>query len=114
MHWTRRWARGFNQSELIAQAFAQTLSLPTAHLLKRDSGPPQTSVTLSRRPANVRNKVAPLRLDLTGWVVLLIDDVKTTGSTLTECVKALSTRGAAHVDVIVAAVAERHRGQPHT
>jgi ComF family protein len=107
MHWLRRWKRGFNQSQLIAQALAHDRGWPIAPLLRRTRyTPPQTSIPHGQRAANVRNCFAACPIDLTGWEVWLIDDVKTTGSTLTVCTNLLRRAGAVRVNIAVAAVAD--------
>jgi ComF family protein len=107
MHWSRRWRRGYNQAELMAGKLAEQLDIPMAHLLsRRTPTPPQTAVARDKRRANVRGCFSPKSIDLDGWRVLLVDDVKTSGSTLGECIKVLSSMGARDVDVLVAAVAD--------
>ena len=110
MHWRRRWWRGYNQAWLMAEALGRAWGLPVAHLLRRTRYTrPQISVPLSQRRANVRGVFAAHPVDLTGWDVWLVDDVKTTGSTMTACARALRRRGAAHVQALAAAVADpRH------
>ncbi|MEM7624628.1 MAG: ComF family protein [Planctomycetota bacterium] len=107
MPWLRRWGRGFNQAKLIAEALARARGLPSIELLRRTRHTaPQTAVAPSQRPANVRGSLAVRGIDLTGYEVWLIDDVKTTGSTLTACTRLLKKAGARSVHAAVAAVAD--------
>jgi ComF family protein len=107
MHWLHRWRRGYNQAALIAKALARELDLPVADLLRRpERRPPQTRVPVSQRPANVRDAFALRPIDLTGWRVWLVDDVKTTGSTLNACARLLRQAGAQDIRVAVATVAD--------
>lgn len=107
MHWLRRWRRGFNQSALMAQAVAEVRGWPVADVLRRTRHtPPQTAVAPSQRPANIRGSFTADPVDLTGYEVILIDDVKTTGATLGACAKLLHSLGAASVHCAVAAVAD--------
>ncbi|XAL99388.1 ComF family protein [Phycisphaeraceae bacterium D3-23] len=107
MHWARRWRRGFNQAHLIAEALAKANGWRCMNLLKRTRlTHPQTAVVHSNRHANVQGSVAIAPIDLTGWQVLLVDDVKTTGATAAECTKLLKRHGARSIHLAVAAVAD--------
>ncbi len=107
MHWLRRWRRGFNQAHLIAAAVADQKQWLLAPVLRRiQYTPPQTAVAPSQRVANIRGSFAADRIDLSGWAVILIDDVKTTGATLSACTRLLKQAGACCVTVAVAAVAD--------
>ncbi len=103
----RRWWRGYNQSTLIALAMGQRLERPVVELLyRRRYTPPQSLMAPSERLRSVSGSVGMKRVDLTGWWVWLVDDVKTTGSTLTACVHALREGGPKGVSVAVGAVAD--------
>jgi ComF family protein len=107
LHWRRRWQRGYNQSETLARILADKLHLPSRpHLLRRIRNTPhQVQQSATARQDNVRGAfVARRRPELIGTIVLLVDDVLTTGSTVNEAAKALRTAGAAKVFVAVAAV----------
>ena len=107
MHWTRRLYRGYNQAELIASSLARQLGWARASLLRRVRyTQPQISVPPSQRPANIRRSIAMADLSLEGWDVWLVDDVKTTGSTLSACARLLRRAGAKKVYIAVAAVAD--------
>ena len=108
MPWIRRWRRGFSQARLMAAAFAARTGLRHAPILRRKGWqPPQTSMVLrSQRRDNVKDAFRIEAVDLTGYHVWLVDDVKNTGSSLTPCVKLLKQAGAASVNVAVAAVAD--------
>jgi ComF family protein len=112
MHWRRRCGRGYNQALLLARALAAQHRWPCASLLRRVRlTVPQTQVQPDRRRHNVRGSFAPRDIDLTGWHVWLVDDVKTTGATLTQCARLLRRMNARSVNVAVIAVAEpRHIG----
>lgn len=94
--------RGYNQSLHLAQAFAKiTRGATIADVLERtrDTGT-QTHLDAEERRKNVHGafvakpgfKADPLKR------YVLVDDVFTTGSTLSECALALRRRGAIHVD----------------
>jgi len=107
MHWMRRWKRGYNQASLMARAIAHCRDWPLASILHRTRyTPQQTTVAPSSRPENVSGSFAIARVDLAGWHIWLVDDVKTTGSTANACCRLLLNAGAASVGLAVAAVAD--------
>ena len=107
MHWMRRLQRGYNQADLLATSISRIRQWPVAPLLRRTrQTTPQTRVAPSQRKGNIKNAFQAYRVDLSGWDVILVDDVKTTGSTLTACTRLLHKRGARFVTVAVAAVAD--------
>lgn len=110
MHWVRRMSRGFDQATLMAQQVARRRNLVYLPLLKRVRHTcPQTLIPPSKRPQNVRQTMAlRRRIDLAGATVILVDDVKTTGSTLREACRHLRHAGARDIVVLVAAVADPH------
>src|SRR5690606_22969091 len=106
MHWRRRWRRGFNQAQIIADAAARELDWPVAPLLRRTRPTmPQSLVDTARRRQNVAGSIAPQFVDLQRREVWLIDDVKTTGATLNLCAHLLRQMNAGAVRVAVIAVA---------
>lgn len=107
MHWARRWRRGFNQAQLAASAIARQRGWPHLSLLRRTRYTrPQTAIEPSRRERNVADSFALTGVDLAGWDVWLVDDVKTSGSTLGGCARLLRGAGARCVNVAVLAVAD--------
>lgn len=107
MHLFRRLRRGYNQSELMAKALAAANGWVFAPALRRTRySPPQTTATLSRRRENVRDTFAPTGFDLSEREVWLVDDVKTTGATLSACCQLLREAGAERINVAVAVVAD--------
>jgi len=102
LHYRRRRTRGFNQ----AADLAQQLRLPVLRALRR-SKPTATQASLpaARRHQNVRDVFIPTRgaRAVRGAVVVLVDDVCTTGATLEACARVLKEAGAAEVRAITAA-----------
>lgn len=91
--------RGYNQSELIAVKMAEILNLQYADLLvKTENTKPQKERTARERRVNLFGSFDVVDKDIVkGKTILLIDDVKTTGSTLNECSKMLKVYGAESV-----------------
>ena len=95
----RRRDRGFDQAELLARDVAKRLRRPARRLLRRPKGSPQTGAdAITRRLARPRFTVRVV----TGSV-LLVDDVTTTGATLSAAALALKRAGASRVIALVAA-----------
>ncbi|WP_208029215.1 ComF family protein [Rhabdothermincola sediminis] len=87
---SRRRDRGFDQARLLAEEVAQALRRPCRRLLDRLPGPPQTGKGVLERiggPSFTARSVVGLR-------VLVVDDVMTTGSTLSRAAAALRREGA--------------------
>jgi ComF family protein len=107
LHPLRRYTRGFNQ----AQELASHLALPMVRALRRARRtPPQADLPEARRHANVRGAFRMRRrADVHGLVVVLVDDVSTTGATLDACAAALLEGGAAEVRGLTAAKAVSRR-----
>lgn len=106
LHRNRLRERGFNQSELLAREVAERMALPlTADLLIRcQVTQAQSGLALEDRKRNVRGAFVASR-QINGSTVLLVDDVISTGSTASECARALRQVGAARVVVLTAAIA---------
>jgi ComF family protein len=108
LHPWRRLERGFNQSADLARA----LDVPVVHALWRTRRTlPQTGLSRANRRRNVRGAFAVSPLpgrrardrQIAGQVVLLVDDVRTTGATLEACARALKRAGAAEVRALTVA-----------
>ena len=105
----RRWSRGFDQAELLAKAVAGQFGMKAVQTLKKVKHNPKQSKTkgAARRKANVLGVYQPYRPErYQGKRILLIDDVLTTGATLSECGKTLLMAGSG--DLVCAVVAAAH------
>ena len=96
----RRRSRGFDQAEVLARRVARHLGLPCLPLLARVPGPPQTGRTLLERRDGPQFLA---RRSVVGRHVLVVDDVVTTGATLSAAARALRSAGAAGVVGLAAA-----------
>jgi ComF family protein len=123
LHWRRRWERGFNQSELLANEISRRWSVPVVRAVRRVKPTvSQAGLTNAKRRANVSGAFSsrrPLSGAFAFWKrsekfnlragarVLLIDDVLTTGATAAACARALKRAGAKHVTVLAVARTDR-------
>jgi len=110
LHWTRLFARRFNQAALLVKAIHRAGGPPLAAdwLIRRRRTPSQGTLGPLARARNVRGAFALRRgRDVKGRRVVLIDDVLTTGATAEECARVLRRAGAAYVGVLVLARALR-------
>ncbi len=108
LHWRRLLKRRYNQSAELGRALARTAGKPLAvDVLNRSRATvPQERMDRARRRANQAGAFTVSsrhRVVLDGATVLLIDDVLTTGATLSACAEALREAGAARVNVLVLA-----------
>ena len=105
LHPARERERGFNQAELIARWLSDHLALPLQPALRRiHYTTTQTAFDRSERMLNLRGAFRlRKKADVRDLRVLLIDDVLTTGSTLSECARVLKEAGARSVYAATAA-----------
>ena len=108
LHWTRLFSRLYNQAALLGREVGNLAGVPMAPdlLIRRKATPSQGRVSLSARRRNVRGVFAvrpSRRQDIQGLRALLIDDVMTTGATVTACARTLLKAGAEAVDVLTLA-----------
>ncbi len=109
LHWTRLAVRGFNQSADLGEAVARRLGIAfdPALLRRRRQTGSQGGRSADARARNVQGAFAA-----TGPVparVLLVDDVMTTGATVSACARALRRGGARAVHVLTLARVIRAR-----
>jgi ComF family protein len=113
LHWTRLFARRYNQAAVLAHALHEAGGPPVGAdwLLRRRRTPSQGKRNAAGRERNVRAAFAvkPGR-DVGGKRILLIDDVFTTGATAGECARVLRRAGALSVDVLTLARTVRQEG----
>ncbi len=104
LHWKRRWRRGYNQAEQLADGLAARLGLKRADPLKRVK-PSQILAGLGRaeRAKLTRDAFRAKRWlsELKGKTIFLVDDVLTTGATCGAASRALKKAGAARVVAVV-------------
>ena len=105
--WGHRLTRVHHAAETMAAVLAERLRVPCRRRLLRKPHrtPDQSALTRTQRLKNLHRAFAVQRnCRLTGQRVLLVDDILTTGTTASECSRALRNAGAAFVAVAVIAV----------
>ena len=113
LHWRRKWDRGFNQSELLAQSIGRRCGVPVLHpVRRRRSTRAQAGLSNSRRRENVAGAFVAKPGRARGLRILLIDDVMTTGATASACAHALKRAGAKSVALLTLARVDRRFVSP--
>lgn len=110
LHWRRFLQRGYNQSALFAKELSRWTGVPARRILKRRKHTPRQAF-LTRKERNLNIQGAFSIFDSTAAEkrsILLVDDVMTTGATLSEAAGVLLNGGAARVDVLVIARRQRN------
>ncbi|MGE5605495.1 MAG: ComF family protein [Bacteroidota bacterium] len=106
IHWQKLIARGYNQAELLANPLQKYLGIPLKNdiILREKMTESQNMLQKAERFANIRGafRVTDTRL-LSGARVLLIDDIFTTGATVSEASRVLMRAGALEVKVLTLA-----------
>lgn len=108
----RKLKRGYDQVELIAYALCKDLqTTPVSCLKKVRHTPPQSGIfSAAQRRANVLGAYrVPDQTLVAGKRILLLDDIITTGATISECAKTLMTAGAKEVYGVAIAATREHK-----
>ena len=93
LHWSRKWSRGYNQAEVIADELSRWLRVPVRNdvLYRPRRTKTQTRMKVTDKEANVRGAFRVRKgACLSGMShVVIVDDVFTTGATVHSCYLAL-------------------------
>jgi ComF family protein len=101
--------REYNQSHLLARELSRVLQMPLYHsLVKLYETKSQKSLKRAQRSGNVLGAF-DVRGEAPGKSLLLVDDVVTTGATVSECAKMLKLAGAETITVVTIAVSAPQR-----
>lgn len=111
MHIFKKLRRGYNQAALIAREISRATGVPQIDAMRATRGhSSQTRATASGRADNVRDIFTVTRPDsVAGRNIALIDDIITTGATLSEAATVLQRAGAASVSVFTLAASSEAR-----
>jgi len=108
LHKTRVRERGYNQSHLLCEYIASRLSIRFTDgiLIRNRYTQSQTKLDAANRQKNVQEAFQVVAPDhVNGKMVILVDDVITTGATMNACASALSKSGASEIYLVSAAKA---------
>lgn len=92
--------RGYDQSKLLAQAVGKLLGVRPVRTLRkiRDTAPQSLTGSAEKRRENVKDAYAVWKPEnIIGKRILILDDIFTTGSTVSECARTLGKAGAAEI-----------------
>lgn len=100
LHPDRLMERGFNQSVEIAKPIAKVcqIRLETEHVIRKKSTMPQSQLSASARKINMK-QVFAIKQRFKGEHIAILDDVVTTGHTITACAQLLKQHGAGRIDI---------------
>ncbi len=95
LHKKKKRARGFNQAQVLAEKLAEGLQLPiyTDFLVRQKNTRPQKELNEKERQKNLKNAFKVVQNDVQLNIVLLVDDIYTTGATIDACSKLLKEQG---------------------
>jgi ComF family protein len=103
LHQARALERGYNQAQVLARALSKHTQIPTLDALKRTRATKrQARLEKPARVENIRDAFAVIE-PVTNLSIALVDDVHTSGATLSEATLKLIEAGAARVRMIVIA-----------
>ena len=105
LHDERLKERGFNQTEKIFEDFLAQKNIPLKKILiRRVATPKLYKYGKADRQKILKGVFAAIELaDLRGQKVLIVDDIFTTGTTVSECAKVLKELGAEKISVLALA-----------
>jgi len=109
LHIKRLKWRGFNQAQELAKHLSEFFEIPLINdvLIKNKQTKLQMELSKEKRKQNIINAFECINKEkIQNRNILLVDDIYTTGSTITECARVLKNSGAKKVIGTVVAIAE--------
>ncbi len=106
LHRRRLWQRGFNQSTMLAHCLTDQLGIQAPQLLLKRTRFTHTQIALHKkdRAKNVLGAFVVIKPEqVMGKTIVVIDDIATTGATLSACAYALKQAGAKRIIGLVIA-----------
>jgi ComF family protein len=108
LHLTRMQRRGYNQSQVIAEAMSETLQIPSLPnvLARVRNTESQVNKTRHERTENMRSAFAVTDNNaIAGKHILILDDVLTTGATIEACAAALLAVEGVKISIVTIGIA---------
>lgn len=104
-------SRGYDQARLLAEEVSRRLGTQAVRTLvkSRDTAPQSRQPDVSKRTANVLGAYETASFDPAGKRIILVDDILTTGSTVSECARILKTAGAESVYIVTVAKTRKRK-----
>ena len=109
LHQLKKAERGYNQSFYISRGLSKEINIPVGSgiIKRRKYTQSQTTMNLLERQKNMEEAFkVKNKKKITGKNILLIDDVITTGATISECGKVLLNAGSKRVYAASVAIAD--------
>ena len=105
LHWKRILIRGFNQSEILAHVLSTTLKIETLPkaLVRKRATHPQHKLGQLARFSNLHGAFSANHQLIKNRELVLVDDIYTSGATLSECARVLLDAGALSVSAMTIA-----------
>lgn len=107
LHWLRYFKRGYNQAEIMAQEISKELNIEILNCVKRINNTKyQSLLSKEERANNVKNAFtldSKLAKSIKAKHLLVVDDLFTTGSTVTSIIKTIIKEKPSQITVIVGA-----------
>lgn len=103
MHRIKRILRHYNPAQVLATELGKKLNAPVLYdlLIKVRWTKAQTTLTKKERETNLHESIQCNRnYNLSGKKILLVDDMRTTGATSENCIKALKKQNAAQIKLV--------------
>lgn len=108
LHWRKQLKRHYNQSAYIAEGIHRITGIPVFNhvVTRKKNNPSQTTVSGNERKKNVEDVFLLQHPEqIRGMHLLLVDDVLTTGSTITSCAKELAKAEGVRISVLTLSLA---------
>ena len=113
LHTKRLLSRGFNQTVILSRRLSKITGIPLdrTSIVKVRNTEPQARLSRSKRLSNLSNAFEIKHVkQIIGKRVLIVDDVSTTGATITEAAKVVKKAGAGYIGILVLALRTRDGG----